>query len=117
MTGMTGMTGMTDEGRGSGRESRQGWTRLHFAADEQDAALVGSLLVAGAEVDAPDGQGNTPLWQAVFTYRRDGTVLSLLVKAGADPDRANLHGVSPRILADWRIGSDVAVHLGELPSS
>ncbi|WP_329353113.1 ankyrin repeat domain-containing protein [Streptomyces sp. NBC_01261] len=107
---------MTDEGQGLGRESRQGWTQLHFAADAQDAAAVGSLLAAGAEMDAPDGQGNTPLWQAVLAYRGDGTVLSLLVKAGADPDRANLHGVSLRRLADWRIGSDVAVHLGEPPS-
>ncbi|MGW1963554.1 ankyrin repeat domain-containing protein [Streptomyces sp. NPDC001935] len=107
---------MTDEDQGLGRESRQGWTQLHFAADAQDATTVGSLLAAGAEVDAPDGQGNTPLWQAVFAYRGDGTVLSLLVKAGADSDRANLHGVSPRRLADWRIGSDVAVHLGEPPS-
>ncbi|MFI9296651.1 hypothetical protein [Streptomyces gardneri] len=53
----------------------------------------------------------------MFTYRGDGAVLSLLVKAGADPDRGNFHGVSPRCLADWRIGSDAAVHLGGLPSS
>lgn len=78
---------------------------------------VGSLLVAGAAVDAPDEQGNTPLWQAVFSYRGDGAVMSLLVKAGADPDMANLHGVSPRRLAGWRIGSDAVVHLGERPSS
>ncbi|MFE2856184.1 ankyrin repeat domain-containing protein [Streptomyces lavendulae] len=110
------MMGMTDEDQGLGRASRQGWTQLHFAADEQDAAAVGSLLAEGAEVDAPDGQGNTPLWQAVFTYRGDGAVLSLLVKAGADPDRVDLHGVSPRRLAGWRVGSDVVVHLGERPS-
>ncbi|MGW1766731.1 ankyrin repeat domain-containing protein [Streptomyces sp. NPDC002073] len=109
------MMGM-DEDQGLSRESRQGWTQLHFAADEQDAAAVGSLLAEGAEVDAPDGQGNTPLWQAVFTYRGDGAVLSLLVKAGADPDRVNLHGVSPRRLAGWRVGSDVVMHLGERPS-
>ncbi|MCF1509616.1 ankyrin repeat domain-containing protein [Streptomyces glomeratus] len=108
---------MTDEDQGLGRVSRQGWTQLHFAADEQDAAAVRSLLAAGAEVDARDEQGNTPLWQAVFTYRGDGAVLSLLVEAGADPDRANFHGVSPRRLADWRIGSDVTVHLRERPSS
>ncbi|MEU9348965.1 ankyrin repeat domain-containing protein [Streptomyces sp. NPDC048278] len=96
-------------------ESRRGWTLLHFAADEQDAVAVGSLLDAGERVDAPDEQGNTPLWQAVFTYRGDGAVLSALVGAGADPDRDNVHGVSPRRLADWRVGSDVAVHLGERP--
>ncbi|MEV6529474.1 ankyrin repeat domain-containing protein [Streptomyces sp. NPDC051639] len=79
---------------------------------EQDAAAVGSLLAAGAGVDVPDEQGNTPLWQAVFTYRGDGEVLSLLVGAGADPDMHNLHGVSPRRLAGRRIGSDVAVHSG-----
>ncbi|WP_406066165.1 hypothetical protein OG462_41530 [Streptomyces sp. NBC_01077] len=71
----------------------------------------------GARVDAPDAQGNTPLRLAVFTYRGDGTVLSLLVRAGADPDKANLHGASPREVADWPIGSDAAVHLGERPSS
>ncbi|MER6925773.1 ankyrin repeat domain-containing protein, partial [Streptomyces spiralis] len=111
------MAGMTDEVQGSGRESRRGWTPLHFAADEQDAAAVGSLLAAGAGVDVPDEQGNTPLWQAVFTYRGDGAVLSLLVNAGADPDMDNFHGVSPRRLADWRIGSDAAVHLGDRPVS
>ncbi|MFI0990449.1 ankyrin repeat domain-containing protein [Streptomyces exfoliatus] len=107
---------MTGEDQGLGREGRQGWTQLHVAADEQDAAAVGSLLAVGVEVNTPDGQGNTPLWLAVFTYRGDGAVLSLLVKAGADPDRDNLHGVSPRRLAGWRIGSDVAEQLGELPS-
>ncbi|WBO68821.1 hypothetical protein [Streptomyces camelliae] len=44
-------------------------------------------------------------------------MLALLVDAGADPDRDNLHGVSPRRLADWRIGSDVAAHLGKRPAS
>lgn len=67
-------------------------------------AAVGSLWAAGVQVDASDGQGNTPLWQAVFTYRGDGSLLSLLVRAGDDPARVNLHGVSPRRLADWRIG-------------
>ncbi|MFF3660274.1 ankyrin repeat domain-containing protein [Streptomyces olivochromogenes] len=80
------MAGTTDEVQGLGRKSRRGLTPLHFAADEQDAAAVGSLLAAGPEVDAPDEQGNTSLWQAVFTYRGDGAVLSLLVSAGADPD-------------------------------
>lgn len=111
------MAGMTNEDQGLGRESRPGWTSLHFAADEQDAVAVGSLLAAGARVDAPDTQGNTPLWLAVFTYRGDGAVLSLLIKAGADPDKTNLHGASPRDVANWRIGSDAAVHLGERSSS
>jgi ankyrin repeat protein len=111
------MAGMTDGDQGLDRASRQDWTQLHFAADEQDAVAVGALLAAGVDVDAPDGQGDTPLWLAVFTYRGDGAVLALLVKAGADPDKDNFHGVSPRRLADWRTGSDVAVRLGELPSS
>jgi hypothetical protein len=44
-------------------------------------------------------------------------VLPLLVNAGADPDMDNLHGVSPRRLADWRIGSDAVAHLGDRPVS
>ncbi|MFD5815701.1 ankyrin repeat domain-containing protein [Streptomyces sp. NPDC127038] len=109
---------MTDEHQGGDRAARQDWMQLHFAADEQDAPAVSSLLAAGVEVDAPDGQGNTPLWLTVFTYRGDVWVLSLLAKAGADPDNANFHGVSPQCLASWRIGSHAAVYLGDvLPPS
>ncbi|MDX6248936.1 MAG: hypothetical protein QOF10_2296 [Kribbellaceae bacterium] len=50
----------------------QSWTPLHFAAQEQRAEVTETLLRAGAEVDARDAYGNTPLWRAVFTSRGQG---------------------------------------------
>jgi ankyrin repeat protein len=71
---------------------------LHFAAQEQRAEVTETLLRAGAEVDARDAYGNTPLWRAVFTSRGQVQVVGHLLAAGADPDLANTAGVSPRQL-------------------
>ena len=57
------------------------------------------LLKAGAEIDACDGYGNTPLFRAVFNYREDGETIRALVAGGANPDRSNKSGISPRSLA------------------
>ena len=88
-----------------------GWHPLHFAAQARSALVAALLLEAGAEVDAVDGQGNTPLWRAVFNYRGDPQVLAVLRAGGADVDRSNAHGVSPRQLAERIANYDVAVHL------
>ncbi|PKV77090.1 ankyrin repeat domain-containing protein [Streptomyces sp. TLI_146] len=96
-----------------------GWTPLHFAAQAQAPSAIEVLLAAGAAVDAADHHGNTPLWRAVFCSRGEGATIRLLLEAGADPDRRNGHGVSPRALAG-RIGNhDVATHLpaGDATSS
>ncbi|KUN74028.1 hypothetical protein AQJ46_00005 [Streptomyces canus] len=71
-----------------------GWTPLHFAAQAQEPVIVEELLAAGVSVDVPDGQGNTALWRAVFSYRGDPAVLRLLLAAGRRLTRATL--------ASWR---------------
>jgi ankyrin repeat protein len=86
----------------------QSWTPLHFAAQEQRAEVTETLLRAGAEVDARDAYGNTPLRRAVFTSRGQGQVIGHLLAAGADPDLANTAGVSPRQLAERIANYDVA---------
>ncbi|WP_416222841.1 hypothetical protein [Streptomyces sp. NEAU-H33] len=50
-------------------------------------------------VDVVDRHGNTPLWGAVFCSRGEGGTIRLLLEAGADPDRHNVHGVRSRALA------------------
>ncbi|MFF3150799.1 hypothetical protein ACFVRU_56215 [Streptomyces sp. NPDC057927] len=84
---------------------------MHFAAQAQKADISIELLAGHAVVDAVDVQGNTPLWRAVFNYRGDPAVLDVLREAGADPDRANAHGVSPRQLAGRIANYDVARHV------
>ncbi|WP_051510568.1 ankyrin repeat domain-containing protein [Intrasporangium oryzae] len=55
------------------------------------------LIAAGAPVDAQDVHGNTPLWRAVFVFRGgEPQLIRLLVAAGADLDRRNNSGRSPR---------------------
>ncbi|WP_308190578.1 ankyrin repeat domain-containing protein [Streptomyces sp. HPF1205] len=94
-----------------------GWTPLHFAAQAQNAQAAEALLAAGAAVDVPDRYGNTALWTAVFNFREEGAILRVLLEAGADPERENAHGVSPRGLADKIANYDVAAHLPDVKGS
>jgi ankyrin repeat protein len=88
-----------------------GWTPLHFAAQAQAPSVVEVLLVAGAAVDTADRDGNTPLWRAVFCSQGEVATIRLLLEAGADPDRDNGHGMSPRMLAGHIANHDLAAHL------
>lgn len=76
-----------------------GFTPLHFSAQSNCVSVSAALLSAGAEVDPVDVDGNSPLSNAIFNSTGDGTLISLLVAAGADPNLTNIHGVSPLDLA------------------
>lgn len=92
-----------DSGREAvGRRAKDGSTPLHLAAsstgDGSGAAdAVSQLLKAGAEADALDGRGRSPLVVAAATVspssspsdnQSNGAVISALVAAGADATRA-----------------------------
>lgn len=79
---------------------RSGWSPLHFAAQNNDAETACILLEYGASLSSIDKYGNTPLSRAVFSYEGGDECISVLLKAGADPDRVNNHGISPRSLAE-----------------
>jgi ankyrin repeat protein len=75
--------------------------RVNNTALQVDARpFLCSLLDAGAAVDARDAVGKTPLAVALFNVRdRGGEVISVLLRASADPDAKNNYGVSARQLA------------------
>lgn len=81
-------------------DREQKWTALHFAARDQKAQIVEILIQSGADVNALDSFGNTPLWRAIMNDRVDVEVIGILLRNGADPDKANRKGVSPRKLAE-----------------
>jgi uncharacterized protein len=89
-------------------QDKQGWTPLHFAAQEWSEGSGRTLLDNGAIVDATDGQGNTPLGRAVLASQGRGEVIQLLLHAGADPDKENAAGISPRALAARIANYDIA---------
>ncbi len=78
----------------------EGWTPLHAAAFKNDLSAATALLAGGALVDAEDNYGNTPLSKAVFEFKDDPSVMSLLLRSGANPLHQNKSGVSPYEFAE-----------------
>ena len=62
--------------------SGEGWTPLHYAAD--NAGIVASLIRHGAEVNAADATGITPLHNAVSHANTE--VMTALLAAKAEPN-------------------------------
>jgi peptidoglycan/LPS O-acetylase OafA/YrhL len=66
---------------------------LHFAAGNDDVARCLELLDQGAELEAKDERGSTPLQWAVYFGRAEAALA--LIDRGADLERTNLDGRSP----------------------
>jgi ankyrin repeat protein len=83
---------------------RNGWTPLHFAAQNYDEDIARLLLDSGASVDLKDSNGNTPLSTAVFNSRGRGELMRLLRERGADvytKGKSSLLRERERSLPDW----------------
>ena len=92
-----------------------GWTPLHFAAQAVCAPVAELLIKSGAKTELRDSFGNSPLWRAVFSSREDGSVIILLLAAGADPLAKNTSDVSPVALARLIANYDVRRFFDDLP--
>lgn len=83
-------------GKGANANARngRGATPLQLAVGLGFTEGVELLIAVKARVDEPDSAGETPLIAAV--HRRDTTIMRQLLKAGANPDRADNSGRSAR---------------------
>lgn len=68
----------------------QGCTALHMAARRGHCGVAQALLECGAQVDARDRKGDTPLRRALNCKRSE--VAALLLRWGADPQAAGGRG-------------------------
>ena len=95
----------------SAKNHREG-RPLHYAADgylnnpawdaKRQVKTIRCLLDAGADVNAPDKNGATPLHRAVRT--RCAAAVECLLRAGGDPTRRNKPGSTPFHLAVQNTG-------------
>ena len=86
---------LLDEGIDIDAQDVNGWTALHFAAQNNHFKTLDLLLEYNANPNIHDKQGNGPLWTAsIHANGKCQGVLSLL-KAQADPHHKNKHGRSP----------------------
>ena len=72
-------------------------TPLHTAARRDNVVVAGVLLSAGADIEARDIKGETPLRRAL-NCRQPG-MIGLLLAHGANPDSPDKRGVTPRQVA------------------
>lgn len=98
---------LIEEGCDLNRGDADGLTPLHGAAIYNNHGAAKALLEAGAQPDIEDKYGNTPLSRAVHSYGDDLSVISLLLRYGADPLHKNKFGVNPYELAEKRGDADV----------
>ena len=84
---------------------------LIAAVRSGDLAAARALVVAGADVNAPQGDGATALhWAA---HRNDLGAATLLIEAGADLDAANALGATPLWLASTNGNTEIVARLLE----
>lgn len=73
---------------------------LHYCGIHKCASCAELLIQSGADINAEDQHGNQPLWTAVFEARGDYSVVSILMKAKADPNHRKRYGRSPQMFAE-----------------
>lgn len=79
---------------------------LVWAVSEGYPDIARALIGAGADLNACNSDGNTPLLRAACEGRAD--LAHALMRAGADLDRQNHDGYSPLILARRRGNTAIA---------
>ena len=81
------------DGADPNAQDDNGFSPLHFAAQESLPEAARLLLEAGAVPNIKDSFGNTPLFRAGNT-EQGIRVIKMLLDAGADPSIPNNYGVS-----------------------
>lgn len=91
---LTWMNFLIGKGANVNIADSRGTTPLQLAVSLGFPEGVELLVAQKARIDEPNSSGETPLISAV--HRRDIGMMRMLLKAGADPDRADNSGRSAR---------------------
>ena len=105
------------------RDADTGDSALHIATKRSDATWMGFLLQKGANANARDGAGNTPLIIATFSRFAEGVDLLTRIKAQVDVQNRlgetallkavqNRDNVSAKVLIDAGANPDISDSTG-----
>jgi ankyrin repeat protein len=83
-----------------------GSTALHFAAQSGAVECARTLLDAGADPNARDRDGNTPLFRALTKYPWSIDLIKIMMDHKADPDLQNNADSSARLLVETARSND-----------
>lgn len=75
------------------------------AVEQNSLDLLKEIVKCGGDVTQPKSNGTTALHTAVCEENTD--IVKFLLAQGADPDRADMHGWTPRSLADQQGHADI----------
>ncbi|KEF59780.1 uncharacterized protein A1O9_04628 [Exophiala aquamarina CBS 119918] len=84
---------LLDQGADPNYRDRNGWSAIHWAAEEGHEDIVHLLLKGGADVNAVSSYGTSPLHCAANGGRKN--IVRVLLQYGADPLRTTCHGWTP----------------------
>lgn len=93
------------EGLDINLQDDNGWSPLHFYAQESNDYAIRLALENGANPNLTDSYGNGPLWTATMNARGNNACVEQLLEAGAVADEKNKHGRSPLDMAKTIGGS------------
>lgn len=79
-----------------------GYTYLHIAVQNESLDIIKLLISKGADINAIDIFGKTPLMIAISAFCGDRTIIDYLIKNGADIELKTKAGVSTRKLAQMK---------------
>lgn len=91
---------LIDNGANVNHQDRNGYSALHFSAQQKILDCAKILIEKGANLEAQDDYGNTPLWVAIFFAKDNHSLVKLLVEKGANLDHVAKHKMTPRDLAE-----------------
>ena len=96
----TKIENLINEGFDINLQDDNGWSPMHFYAQDSNVSAIQAALKSGANPNLVDSHGNGPLWTATMNARGEFSCVIALLKAGANPNHKNKHGRSPLDMAN-----------------